>query len=123
MGRNVEGGLAFSGFRSTAVAFKWVTSGLISPPHPLLVVLISAFSAAPLGKSVHTFPLQTFLCLQGKGSSPHLPIIQETCDCRFLCRLSCLQHELKSFAAVLLLAHLKLALVTPARFCFLSHDI
>lgn len=52
-------------------------------PHPLLGVLIGAFSS-PLGKLVYTFPVQTFPCLQGKGASP-LPsqsclIIQEASD-------------------------------------------
>lgn len=45
-GRNVGGGPCFlSAFRSAAVAYKWVSFGLISLPHSPLVLLISAFSS------------------------------------------------------------------------------
>lgn len=50
---------------STVVNFKWIDFGFISLPHHL-TVFNQCVSAARLGKLVHTFPLQTFLCLQVK---------------------------------------------------------
>ena len=65
LGQGEKGRRALSTSRSNA-DFKWIGLGFISLPRRLTVVLISVSQQTPLGKLVHTFPLQTFLCLQVK---------------------------------------------------------